>query len=327
MFKCLLLFYVLSAGPAAWALEGWQADSRAVGEIEAFIEKAREEIPAADRIAVFDLDGTLIEEKPAPVTLFQYWEADQGWLPGFAGISEYQDAVLEYADAKKHPRDEMLAWYNTLERGASLRLYEERASAFLDRKFSSVRDKEFWKRMEGILPYPESYDGRSYRQLVYAPMLRLIGKLQEAQFEIWLVTGSGKYFSRLLAPGLGIPASRVLGNEPALSPSGSLEDETLSGTFIGPPVDERGKVSRLWAAIGKKPVFGAGNSTTDLDFLKLVDTNGKRPHLNLIVVHHDEGSPAVNSYLGYPAYAKETFEEEARKNGWVVAHMGDDWVH
>ncbi|MBI5242466.1 MAG: haloacid dehalogenase-like hydrolase, partial [Elusimicrobia bacterium] len=286
---------------------------------------ARKEIPAADRIAVLDLDGTLIEETPAPVTLFQYWEAYRKWLPGYAGVREFQEAVLEYTDRKKHPEAEMLAWYNTLEHGASLRLYEERASEFLDRRFSADRDREFWKEMEGIQPYPRPYDGKTYRQMIYAPMRSLIRLLQEAGFEVWLVTGTGKYFARLLAHDLEIPASRILGNEVELRPSGGLDDEILTKTFLAPPAAGRGKVTKIRSAIGKRPVFGAGNTSTDLDFLKYVGANDKLPRLNVVIAHHDEGNPAENSYLGYPAYAKESLEEEARKNGWVLVHMGGDW--
>lgn len=325
----LLLGVVLAcSAPLArpvWAIEGWKTEGPVNRALEAFIETAEKEIPAGDRIAVFDMDGTLIEEKPAPVTLFQYWEAHHGLLRDYAGIGAFQTAVREYTDPGKHDKAAMLGWYNTLEWGSPLGAYEEKVSRFLDLKFSRGWEKGFWDEMKPVMAYPAAYEGKTYRELVYPPMVNLIRRLREAGFEVWILTGSGKYFARLLAPDFGVPASRFIGNEPALAPSPRLDEEIITKTFIVPAADERGKVTRLLGAIGKKPVFGAGNTGGDSAFMNYIAAGNKYPHLNIVIVHHDKGEAEKNSYRGYPAYGKGSFEEEAEKSGWLPVFMGGDW--
>jgi len=97
-----------------------------------------------------------------------------------------------------------------------------------------------------------------------------IAQLQEAGWEVWIVTASNVYAGRYAARAFGVPADHVLGIVPLPEGGGSAPPEGQSrlSMEIAQPVPYReGKVAAL-RAHGVRPTLAAGDSYTDFEMLE-----------------------------------------------------------
>jgi hypothetical protein len=108
--------------------------------------------------------------------------------------------------------------------------------------------------------------GRLYREMVYQPMLELLGYLRANGFRTFIFSGGGAEFMRVFAETVyGIPPEQVIGS------TGRLQFELRDG---GPVLvklpevdfidDKAGKPVGIHRHIGRRPVFAFGNSDGDL---------------------------------------------------------------
>ena len=267
-------------------------------------------VPPAERIAVFDNDGTLWSEQPMYVQLafgLDRIKAQSAQHPEWKTTQPFK-AALE-GDAK------------TLAQGGAKSLAElimaSHAGMTSDEFDTIVRD---WLRTARHPRY-----NRPYTELVYQPMLELLAYLRLHGFKTYIVSGGGIDFMRPWAERVyGIPPEQVIGSRIKVS----YEVRNGKPVILRLPeidfVDDRkGKPVGIHQQIGRRPILAFGNSDGDFEMLEWT-TAGPGPRLGLLV-HHDDAQRETaydrNSAFGKLARGLD----EAASRRWVVTSMQKDW--
>jgi phosphoserine phosphatase len=264
----------------------------------------------AERIAVFDNDGTLWAEQPMYVQL------------AFV-LDRVKALALRHPEWKeKEPFRSVLAdEVAGVAAGGEKGLLELVAATH-----AGTTSEEFEKIVTDWLAtarHPR-FD-RPYTELVYRPMLELLAYLRANGFKTYIVSGGGVEFMRPFAEKVyGIPPEQVIGS----SIKTSYEVRDGKPVIVRLPEidfidDKAGKPVGIQKFIGRRPVMAFGNSDGDFEMLEWT-TAGPGPRLGLIL-HHDD---AVREW----AYDRESHVGrlarglvEAPQRGWVVASMQRDW--
>jgi len=300
---------------AADLLPSWNdaAGKRAiVGFIEATTTPtSKRYLPPAERIAVFDNDGTLWAEQPLYFQL------------AFA-----LDRVK--AMAPQHPEWRDQEPFASLLKGdlkGALAGGEHAILEIVMATHGGMTTDEFEKAVRDWLAtarHPKT--GRPYTEMVYQPMVELLAYLRANGYKTFIVSGGGIEFMRPWTERVyGIPPEQVVGS--SIRMTYELRD--------GKPViarlpeidfidDKAGKPVGIQKFIGRRPVLAVGNSDGDFEMLEWA-TSGSGARLGLIV-HHDD---AAREW----AYDRESSVgrlarglDEGPRRGWVIVSMRDDWA-
>lgn len=263
-------------------------------------------LPEAERVAVFDMDGTILIEKPNYVLFDFALRRMMKQIDTNPKLKEKQPykAIYEqdwhYFETVDIFSDEGL--YSVLLYATDGYTEEQYREAVLN-FFNTVKDERY---------------GISYNQLVYAPVVQLIKYLQEKQFEVYIVSGSDPQFTRAFCKSAAnIPVNNVIGTT-VLSkweqhPEGSVF--VRQHAFVKPINDKEGKPVNILNKIGKQPVFAVGNSGGDYHMLEY----SKSGKLNLqLIVNHDD---AEREY----AYNAEKMKTMCQDNEWLEISMKNDF--
>ncbi len=267
-------------------------------------------VPPADRIAVFDNDGTLWSEQPMYVQL------------AFA-IDRAKAMAPQHPEWKsKEPfasllRGDMKGVAASGEKGLVELILATHTGITTDEFEHVVTD---WLATARHPRYR-----RPYTECVYQPMLELLAYLRANGFKTWIVSGGGIEFMRPWTDDVyGIPPEQVVGS------SVRTQFEIRNGTPVLlrlPEVDfvddKAGKPVGIHKFIGKKPIAAFGNSDGDLQMLQWC-TSGPGLRFGLIVHHTDaerEYAYDRESHIGRLDKALV----EASERGWTVVDMKVDW--
>jgi haloacid dehalogenase-like hydrolase len=267
-------------------------------------------ISPAERIATFDNDGTLWVEHPMYTQLAFALDRVKALAPQHPEWKDAQPfkAALEgdmRALAASGERG-LVALVMATHAGMSTAEFEKIVLDWV----ASARDPR-WKR-----PYTE---------LVYLPMVELLGFLRANGFKTFIVSGGGIEFMRPWTERIyGVPPDQVVGSSiktkfeirggrPQLSRLPELD-------FVD---DGPGKPVGINEHIGIRPISAFGNSDGDLEMLQWTTmANGRRFGL---IVHHTD---AEREY----AYDRDTHFgrldkalDAAASNKWTVVDMKRDW--
>ena len=317
LFFSLLAAVAGSTGSAAEPLALWR-ESEAKSSIMAFVtkvtdEKSPEFVPAPERIAVFDNDGTLWPENPMPFQL------------AFT-LDELKRRITNEPRWKEDPAVEAALAGNV---HALLADHYKGLFRIIGLTGSGMTTVEFHDRVRSWLQdakHPR-FD-RRYDQLAYLPMLELLAYLRENGFKTFLVSGGGADFMRVFSERVyGVPPEQVVGSNTRVvyesREDGPVLVKTMDNLFID---DKAGKPAGIHQFIGRRPIACFGNSDGDQQMLEYTTVNNPRSSLGVIIHHTD----AEREY----AYDKDvkssgklvTALEEAPKRGWIVVDMKNDWV-
>jgi phosphoglycolate phosphatase-like HAD superfamily hydrolase len=272
-------------------------------------------VPAPDRVAVFDNDGTLWTELPMPIQadfLFrriaemaaadpsltdkQPWKAvvgrDYAWLAG---------AMTKHYEGDDSDLHQMLGGIFAAYAGTTIEDFASAAAEFM----ATAQHPTF---------------GRPYRTCVYQPMVELLGYLAAHAFTIYIASGGGRDFMRVVSDELyGIPADRVIGSSVALDYRDDGETATLVHSTRPDLLDDgEAKPVAIWDRTGRRPILAAGNSNGDIQMLHFAKQAG-RPALQLLVLHDDAAREAAYTTGADAALAR------ASADGWTVISVKDDW--
>lgn len=268
-------------------------------------------VPAAERIAVFDNDGTLWGEQPLYYQLL------------FA-----IDRIK--ALAKDHPEwqeQEPFASLLTGDLKAVLAGGEHAILEIVMASHAGITTEEF----EGIVRdwlksarHPQT--GRLYSEMVYQPMLELLAYLRHHGFKTFIVSGGGIDFIRVFAEEVyGVPPEQVVGS--SIKTKFEIRDghpllvRLPEVDFID---DKAGKPVGIHSHIGRRPIAAFGNSDGDLQMLQWT-SSGPRRSLCLFVHHTDgvrEYAYDQDSHIGRLAEGLT----EAKQRGWTIVDMRQDWT-
>ncbi|MCB1184373.1 haloacid dehalogenase-like hydrolase, partial [bacterium] len=175
--------------PVRSALLAWLADVTREG--------GPDYIPPAERIAVFDNDGTSACERP------------------HGGSSAFQKDLLRtfVAEGRADGADPVLAAWLADDRDALKAVgwteaYARMNAAFAGMEMGAYRDSAWaW-----VARNPHERFGVPVDRLYYAPMIELKDLLEAHGFQVWIVTASTQEYIRAVAPaGFGIAPGRVIG--------------------------------------------------------------------------------------------------------------------
>ncbi|MGB4772303.1 MAG: HAD family hydrolase [Chitinophagaceae bacterium] len=267
-------------------------------------------IPVADRIAVFDNDGTLWPEQPYPNQLqfaFNYLKALAPSHPEWK-----KDPVIngllnnDYEPMKKAGMKGLGKVMAMTHSGMSTDSFTYAVKQWID----TARDQRFGKR---------------YKELVYQPMLELLEYLRSHQFKTYIVSGGGADFMRPWTEEVyGIPPYQVIGSYGEVKYEVKNDKPVLTklaGDFYMD--DKAGKPVAIHRFIGKTPVFCAGNSDGDQAMMQY--THGSPYKSFCLIVHHTDEKREYAYDLKTLSGHLETALQEASQKNWLVVNMKTDW--
>ena len=272
-------------------------------------------LPLEERVAVFDNDGTLWCEMPAPIQL--------GFLLGRMVEMAEADPQLQERQPWKAAHEGDLAWFGSaLTRhyagdDTDARVLTEGVLA----AFADISVDDFAQQAESFLRTTDHPTlGRPYLRCAYAPMVQLLGFLEEHGFSTYIVSGGGRDFMRpITAEVYGVPSERVIGSAIALAyvpdDQGGRVVRTAAADYLD---DGPEKPVRIWSRTGRRPVLAGGNSNGDIEMLDWT-RHPSVPTLRLLVRHDD-----AEREFEYVAGAEKALEL-ADRNGWTVVSVKDDW--
>jgi len=305
----------LSAAQAKDPLPSWN-DGAAKKSITDFVAKITTEgssdlVPPEERIATFDNDGTLWCEQPLYFQLL------------FA-----LDRVK--ALAPQHPEWRTKEPFASLLKGdvkGALAGGEHAMLKIIMVTHAGMTTAEFEQIVKDwIATAKHPKFKRPYTECVYQPMVELLAYLRANGFKTFIVSGGGIEFMRPWTEKVyGIPPEQVVGS--SIKTKYEMRDDKPvlmrlpEMNFID---DKTGKPVGINSHIGRRPIAAFGNSDGDQQMLEWTQA-GDGARL-MMLVHHDN---AVREFA-YGAESKiGTFSDalmaEAKKNGWTVISMKDDW--
>ena len=322
-----------SAAPAeptvpsgAEMLSLWTEDAEARNELIAYIEAITDEnnpdyIPAENRIAVFDLDGTLFCETD-PVyfdyMLFRYRVLED---------PEYKDTASEF-------EKEVAEKINTMiETGSSASGLEVEHGIGVASAFCGYTIKEFHDYILEFRDRPANgYDGMTIGEAFYRPMVQVVEYLQANGFTVYIVSGTDRLIVRGIVDGrLDIPARQIIGSDESIVASNqqgtdgldyvySEDDELiLGGTFLIKNL-KMNKVSVIVQEIGVQPVLSFGNSTGDASMAEYVTSNNPYRSLAFMLCCDDTVRENGNEAKADKMYSL------CEQYGWIPVSMKNDWI-
>ncbi|MGH8069335.1 MAG: HAD family hydrolase [Candidatus Entotheonellia bacterium] len=320
-----ILCVVLLAGGPAYAqtdpLPSWN-DGPAKQAIVAFVQATTDQasptfVPPEARIATFDQDGTLWVEHPM-----------------YSQVMYCLERVPAVVKAKPELKDvEPFKTVLSGNREAMAKLTMPDLEKILAATLTGMTVDEFnaeAKKWTTTAKHPRW--NRPYTELVYQPMVEVMRYLRANGYKTYIVTGGGQDFVRVYAERVyGIPPELVVGTAGGTTygyasdgkPTLTKEPKLLLND------DHAGKPEGIHLMIGRRPYAAFGNSTGDQQMLEYTQAgNGAR--LMMLVLHDDaEREYAYGPAQGLPATKVGTFTQalydEAKKLGWVVISMQNDW--
>lgn len=267
-------------------------------------------VKPADRIAVFDNDGTLWAEQPIYFQgrfLADRVRAMAALNAGLVSRQPFKAIVENDREAitkmGEHDIAELLAATHA---GMTTDAFAQIAKQWID----SAKHPRF---------------NRLYKQLAYQPQLELLDYLRANDFKTFIVSGGGVDFMRTFSQDVyGIPPQQVVGS------SGQTQFELRDNNAVlvklpklGSINDKEGKPVNINLHIGRRPILAFGNSDGDLPMLQYT-AGAPGPRL-MLIVHHDDGERE----WAYDRQSKigklDKALDEAKTRGWTLVSMKNDW--
>jgi phosphoserine phosphatase len=259
-------------------------------------------VPAADRIATFDNDGTLWVERPTPPQfdfLLRKWGQEAAADPALAAQQPYKAIV-----------DQDQAFFE------GLVTQDPKVVAALEsavaNSWKGSTPEVFDAEVRGwVATVKQPRFGVGYTQLVYTPMLELFELLKAHDFRLFVCSGGGRDFMRVIAEDVwGIYKEDVIGSASAYEyRDGQIvrTAEILGGLALGP-----GKPEHIFARTGRLPIFAGGNADVDIEMLETARF--------AMLVNHDD----ADREYAYTSAAERSLARAADL-GWTVVSMKNDW--
>jgi phosphoserine phosphatase len=313
---CVAISMLCLIGPgfAQDPLPSWN-DTAPKKAIISFVEQVTKEgspdfIPAAERIATFDNDGTLWCEQPM-------------YFQGMFVLDRIKAMVTQHPEW--HEKEPFASVIKGDIKGALAGGEKALTELVMATHAGMTSDEYIHTVADWLATARHPKFNRPYTELVYQPMLELLAYLRANGFKTFIVSGGGAEFIRVFAERTyGVPPEQVIGS--TIKTKFELRD--------GKPVivrlraidfvdDGPGKPVGIAKFIGRRPTMAFGNSDGDLQMLQY--TTGSPGARFGLIVHHTDGQREYaydrKSAVGKLARALDA----APANGWVVVSMKEDW--
>ena len=310
----LLVFGSLATAQTVDSLPSWN-DGKTKQSIIEFVAKVTEKrspdfVPPAERIAVFDNDGTLWAEQPMYFQLLFALDRVKVLAPQHPEWTDKEPfASLLKGDVK-----------------GALAGGEHAILEIIMATHAGNTTEQFEKIVKDwISTAKHPTTKRHYTEMVYQPMLEVLAYLRSKGFKTFIVSGGGIEFMRPWSEKVyDVPPEQVIGS------SIKVKFEIHEGTPVLvrlPEIDfiddKEGKPVAIHQQIGRRPIAAFGNSDGDLQMLQWT-TAGQGPRFALYVHHTDierEWAYDRKSNIG----RLDKGLDEAQAKGWTVVDMKQDW--
>jgi phosphoglycolate phosphatase-like HAD superfamily hydrolase len=268
-------------------------------------------VPPAERIATFDNDGCLWAEQPVYFQVQFAFDRVRALAPQHPEWKTQQPfkAVLD-RDVK--------ALAASGQKGVLQNIAATHAGMTTEEFARTVQD---WL---ATARHPRF--NRPYNEMIYRPMVELLGYLRTNGFKTFIVSGGGVEFMRVWAEkAYGIPPEQVIGSSGIVKFRAGQDGkpELIKEAKIEFIDDGPGKPVGINRFIGRRPVLAFGNSDGDQQMLQYTAA-GSGARLMGIVHHTDserEWAYDRRSQVGKLDKALD----EGRAKGWTIVDMKRDW--
>ncbi len=314
-FVVIFAVFLCSVSYAAQdPLPSWNdgsAKTAILGFVAAVTEKGgKDYVEPAERIAVFDHDGTLWVEYPMYTQiLFAFervkklapqhpeWKTTQPFKALLAG-----DMKTVGASGMKGIMEILMATHS----GMTAEAFEREASSWL----ATAKHPKF---------------DRLYSRCIYQPQLELLAYLRTNDFKTFIVSGGGIQFMRpITEKNYGIPPEQVVGSSAVAE--FQIKDgkpEIIRLPKINFVNDKAGKPVGIYQHIGRRPILAFGNSDSDMQMVEYTMA-GEGRRIGLFV-HHTDGEREYaydrKSHVG----TLDKALDRAAAMGWIIVDMMKDW--
>lgn len=257
-------------------LASWVDGSESIKQkIIAFVEQvsdknSKDYVPESDRIATFDMDGTLICEKPGSIgeaLAVNFLQEIANESPTLSKVQPYKAALKNDDD---YLRKNFLQVLTVAYLGYQQSEYRKNVLTFINTEKHSRFEKP-------------------YGDLIYQPMVELLEYLKSKKFDVYVVSGSWQGFVRVVGKEkLGFEYSHLIGSKIELDFQISNGKAVFlrAGDSLEPVNVKDGKPENIQAHIGVKPILAFGNSSGDQQMYEYASTN-RYSHLILNLEHDD----------------------------------------
>ncbi len=314
LLAVLLAAFVPGCAASQDPLPSWNDGStkRAIVEfVRAVTDKnGKDYVEPAERIAVFDNDGTLWVEYPMYTqVLFAF------------------DRVKELAP--QHPEWKTKQPFKALLEGDMKTVGASGMKGVIEivmATHSGMTAAEFEKTVTNWLAtHKQPKFKRLYTESVYQPQLELLAYLRANGFKTFIVSGGGIAFMRPISEKTyGIPPEQVVGSsvvtkfqikdgEPVLVRMPKID-------FIN---DKAGKPVGIYEHIGRRPILAFGNSDSDMQMIEYTMA-GEGRRLGLFVHHTDADREFAYDRKSHVGKLDKALDQ-ADANGWIIVDMKNDW--
>lgn len=317
-----------SAAPSQEAdtLSLWTDDAPLKAELTAYIaavtdESSADYIPVENRIAVFDMDGTLCCETD----------------PGYFDHKLLYHRVTEDPDYKDKASDEEKATAEIIKEYFDTGSYPEgldvKHGTAVATAFKGMTPEEFDAYVKAYRDEPmESYNNMTNGQAFYKPMLQVVDYLQANDFKVYIVSGTDRLITRGLAEGvIDIPLAQMIGSDESLVASGQGDEDGLDYTFSKDDQLVTGgnfliknlktnKVTVIQQEIGVQPVLCFGNSSGDAAMANFTINHNEYKAAAFMLCCDD--TERENGNIEKAEKMRNTCEE----NGYTAVSMKNDWT-
>lgn len=300
IFAYFLLINIVSAQESV--LPSWN-DTAARREIIQLIAKIEDTtgpgyLPPKNRVAVFDIDGTLWPERPTSIA-------------GAFYVDRFDD---HFQKIKVH--------FN-FKRGDDRRL--SKAHAARDNWAGEAETIDHYK--DDVRHWLSTTTHPSlkmhYDKLVYIPMYQLIAFLKSKGFHVYLVTAAESDFMKAASEELfGVSPAQVIGTQMFSKLTENQGELAVSRTHIPRFINSRSnKVLAINEAIGKRPIVAFGNSEGDKEMLRWVASGGGS---RSFLIKHDDRDREFE-YDDEIFKGKDDAGGQRVEGGITVVSMKRDW--
>ena len=269
------------------SLEYWTEDSPAMKSVIAYVseitdEKSDKYVPEAERIAVFDSDGTLYGE------LFPTY-VDQCLMIHRLVHDDTYEGIPEDVD---YCRELEKALLNGTEKPKAPRS----SGNIIAEAFKDFTVEEYREYVRKFMSEPVAgFEGMTYADGYYKPMISLVKYLSENGFKVYINSGAEVNMLRALskdALGKYIPSYQVIGTRYGFT--ATAQGDTKARDYT-PTADDKitfdgtvkfkdlklNKVISIINDLGISPLLAFGNSSGDLAMAQYVMQHGGKAYMLL----------------------------------------------
>lgn len=302
----------------------WVEDSKPISALKEYVKKVTDKnskdfIPAKDRIAVFDLDGTLYCET---FPIYGEWILFSDYVlntPNYKASKDIVAVAQELAQIKK---------------ASDIPSHMEQTHIHAHAKaFSGMTIKDYIDVVNAFKQTPaQDFNGMTRGNAFYLPMLEVVEYLLKNEFIVYICSGTNRFTVRALIDGvIDIPARQVIGTDFTIVASGQgdkmdmhynyiEEDELLMGDTVITKNVKMSKVAQLEQELGQKPVLVFGNSTGDVPMA--VYAQKDNPYLTQVFFLLCDDTQREHGNI---SKAQKIADICAQKN-WETISMANDWT-